>query len=203
MKPKSIDQERRHQLDIEGKARVRLVDSVKVNSSYKTLFYGLKMNHPHNVALIHPVAFVLRRILFALVILFMTSQTQVFFGAFLLQLTCLFMGIMIVMEMQWQDGLINVQHFVNEVFLYLFCVSMMLFTGVLEQSRQSVALGWLLIGLCCIMIIYNLAVILVDTLSFLHLLYKRYYSRHVAKKCSNVKLCQHLCKRKGFKDRES
>ena len=115
----------------------------------------------------------------------------------------MFMCIMIVMEMQWQDGLINVQHFVNEVFLYLFCVSMMLFTGVLEQSRQSVALGWLLIGLCCIMIIYNLGVILVDTLSFLHLLYRRYYARYMAKKCSKVILCQHLCTKKGYKDRES
>ena len=32
---------------------------------FKTLYYGLKLNHPRNVALIHPLIFTLRRIIYA------------------------------------------------------------------------------------------------------------------------------------------
>lgn len=40
---------------------------------YKTLYYGLKRNHQRNVAVIHPLMFLLRRIIFALVIVFMDT----------------------------------------------------------------------------------------------------------------------------------
>ena len=33
---------------------------------FKTIYYGLKLNHPRNVALIHPVMYSTRRIIYAL-----------------------------------------------------------------------------------------------------------------------------------------
>lgn len=47
-----------------------LADSVQSSRAYSTLFYGLKKNQPHNMAVLHPLVFVLRRVLYAAVILF-------------------------------------------------------------------------------------------------------------------------------------
>ena len=51
--------------------KIELADSVKEPSRSKTLYYGLKRNHPRNVAVVHPLMFLFRRIIFALVIVFM------------------------------------------------------------------------------------------------------------------------------------
>jgi hypothetical protein len=40
---------------------------------HKTLYYGLKMNHPRNVAIVHPLMFTLRRIVYALSIVLIAS----------------------------------------------------------------------------------------------------------------------------------
>ena len=99
---------------------------------YKTLFYGLKKNHPHNVAIVHPLLFLLRRIIYAIVIV-LTTEENALFGAIALLLTCLFMITLVVLEAQWQDTLINRQHFVNEVFFYIFCATLMLFCGIIQD----------------------------------------------------------------------
>ena len=76
--------------------------------SYRTLFYGLKQNHPHNVALTHVFIFVLRRVLFALVIVCMAAESlQVMFGIFMLMATCLAMSGLLLLEAQWEDNLLN------------------------------------------------------------------------------------------------
>ena len=49
--------------------RLHLESQVKVSVWHKTLFFGLRHNHPHNVAVVHPLAFVLRRLLFATLII--------------------------------------------------------------------------------------------------------------------------------------
>lgn len=54
---------------------------------------------------------------------------------------------------------------INEVFFYLLCVSLLLFSGVLTNSVQVSALGWLMILAATTMIIYNVIVILSDTFS--------------------------------------
>ena len=66
-----------------------------MSNFYRTLFYGLKCNHEHNVAVVHPLAFVLRRILYALVIVFMVKQ-NVLFGALIMLVTCLVMIVFVV-----------------------------------------------------------------------------------------------------------
>ena len=118
----------------ESVRRVRLSDQVILRQSYKTLFYGLKKNHPHNVAIVHPLSFLLRRILYAIIIIFTTEENS-FFGALILLLTSLFMMTLVLLEAQWQDTLINRQHFVNEVFFYLSCAALMLFCGIIQDSN--------------------------------------------------------------------
>jgi cobalamin biosynthesis protein CobD/CbiB len=105
-----------------------------LRQSYKTLFYGLKKNHHHNVAIVHPLSFLLRRIIYATVITF-TTEDNAFFGALILLLTCIFMMTLVVLEAQWQESLINRQHFVNEVFFYILCSALMLFCGIIQDSN--------------------------------------------------------------------
>lgn len=75
---------------------------------YRTLFYGLKKNHAHNVAVVHPVAFLLRRVLYSLIIVFMArNELNVLFGCLLLLVPTLFMLVLIVLEHEWEDRMIN------------------------------------------------------------------------------------------------
>ena len=39
---------------------------VQKQPRFKTIYYGLKLNHPRNVALIHPLMYTTRRIIYAL-----------------------------------------------------------------------------------------------------------------------------------------
>ena len=124
--------EKNRLIKLESARRVKLSEQVTLRQSYKTLFYGLKKNHPNNVAIVHPLSFLLRRIIYAIVIVF-TTEENALFGAMALQLTCLFMITLVVLEAQWQDTLINCQHLVNEAFFYIFCAILMLFCGIIQD----------------------------------------------------------------------
>ena len=58
----------------ESSLRLQFEDRVQPCENLKTLYYGLKMNHERNVAVMHPLMFVLRRIIYALVIVFMDGE---------------------------------------------------------------------------------------------------------------------------------
>ena len=85
----------------EAARRVALEDQVKLPLGYRTLFAGLKMNHPHHVALAHILIFTLRRVLYSVVIIYMAREGLVLWGIFLLMTTCVAMGVLLVMEAQW------------------------------------------------------------------------------------------------------
>lgn len=121
------------------------------------------------MALVHPLAFLLRRVLYAFVILFFV-KTAAFYGVLLLLLTCLMMMGFILVEVHWEEQLINSQHLVNECFFYILCISLLLFSGVITDTRQSLALGWLMISAISALIFYNVIVILYDTVSYGRLL---------------------------------
>ena len=89
--------EKNRLIKLESARRVKLSEQVTLRQSYKTLFYGLKKNHPHNVAIVHPLLFLLRRIIYAIVIV-LTTEENAFFGAMALLLTCLFMITLVVLE---------------------------------------------------------------------------------------------------------
>lgn len=86
------------------------------------------------MAVVYPLAFVLRRILYAVVILLMV-ESAAFFGVLLLLATCLVMLVFVVQEVQWESQLINTQHLVNECSFYLLCVSLILFNGVVVETE--------------------------------------------------------------------
>ena len=123
----------------------------------------------------------LRRVLYALVIVFMVGQS-VLFGALLMLLTCLAMLVFVVQEAPWEDRFINWQHFFNEVGFYFVCVGLMSFSGLFTQSGQLMAHGWFLIGLIITLIIYNIIVILYDLGIFIRLLILRYLRGFIAAK---------------------
>lgn len=90
----------------EARARLDLQDQAKVSHWYKTLLYGLRHNHSYKIAVLHPLAFLLRRILYATVIVF-SSEENIFWGAFAMLLTCLFMMALVWSKTPWQDAYIN------------------------------------------------------------------------------------------------
>ena len=57
-------------------------DLIEKPYRYKTLYYGLKLNHPRNVAIIHPLMFTIRRIVYALSIVLLAKYPL--FGVWIL-----------------------------------------------------------------------------------------------------------------------
>jgi len=72
-----------------------------VNVAYKTLFYGLKTLHKHKVAVVHPLAFFLRRILYTVAIVALTSEGESYFGVIVLLLSCLLSAIFVIKYRPW------------------------------------------------------------------------------------------------------
>ena len=142
---------------------------------YRTLFYGLRKNHPHNVAVVHPVSFLLRRVLYSLIIVFMASDIlNVLYGCMLLLMTCLWMMLLILVEGEWESRMINWQHLVNEAILYILLCVLICFCGLINDIRQNVEIGYIMIAIICALIIYNIIVILYDTFYYAYLLSIRY-----------------------------
>lgn len=143
---------------------------------YKTLFYGLKRNHPLNVGLIHLLTFALRRVVYSVAIVFMGQELDYLVPAILLIMAgCLVMGAMLTTDTQWSDSLITWQHRVNElVFYLLLCMLLCFCGGMIPSANMNSEIGsymiWVIIGL----IVFNLCVILYDLLRFARLLAKRY-----------------------------
>lgn len=94
-----------HAMRKEARYRLKFEDTVESNQKFKTLHYGLKPNHERNVAVIHPIMYLLRRIVYALVIVFM-SQVM-FFGVIIVMFSCLGMLVYVLHEWQWKDRIIN------------------------------------------------------------------------------------------------
>lgn len=102
---------------VEAQLRVKLEGIVEVSGRYGTLFEGLRKNHPHNATVVYPMTFLTRRIVYSVIILFMSGFS--FMGALLLSLICIFMIAYVIVEQQWEDSLIARQHVFNEVALYI------------------------------------------------------------------------------------
>ena len=75
----------------------------------------------------------------------------------------------------WQDSLINTQHIVNEIVLYLMCTGLVSFSGPITETIQAQVFGWLLVLTFIAMVSINITIILYDSLRYLQLLMKRYY----------------------------
>ena len=115
--------------------RVRLEADARVSPYYCTLYYGLRRNHEHGASTMYPLLFVLRRIAYVIVIVFMIRGNSPFFGALTLTLTSLAMLMFSAIERQWESRMLNVQDMVNESIFYTLCLSLICFSDLLVDYK--------------------------------------------------------------------
>ena len=162
-------------LRFEAGIRVKLQDEVDCNPRYKTLFYGLKKNHPQNVAVVYPTLFLVRRVIYVVCILFLTQLPYI--AVVIMMLTCLAMLALVFTTSQWEDLIINQQHVINEVAFYVVLLHMTVFVGLTPSSAATIFLGWTLIASLLAIIIYNIIILIYCALQYLRLASKRVYNR--------------------------
>lgn len=169
----------RSEMEDRAKLSVEMAEAVKTPKRYKTLYYGLKLNHPRNAAVVHPLMYMLRRIIFAFIIVYMD---QVKFWNVILFMNCtLVMLAYGLAEHQWKSQVINYQHIFNESTLYTATVFLLLFSSYLEP-QQRFALGYAFIALVLIFVIYNTIIMLLFSLDFMILIVKRLYYQKVTRR---------------------
>ena len=141
----------------EAHIRVKFAERMKTPQQYRTLFFGLKHNHERNVAIIHPLMFLLRRIIYALVIVFMDEV--MYYGVFVVMLSCLTMLAFACTEWQWKERIINYQHIFDECTIYVICLLLLCFSNFVAPPVRWL-IGWILIGVCFVYVIFNTIVII-------------------------------------------
>ena len=80
-------------------------DLVRKPIRHKTLYYGLKLNHARNVAIVHPLMFTLRRIIYALSIVLIATLPLL--GVWIMLVGTLLMLAYALVEWQWKARIIN------------------------------------------------------------------------------------------------
>ena len=80
-------------------------DLVKKPVRHETLYYGLKLNHAKNVAIVHPLMFTLRRIIYALSIVLIATLPLI--GVWIMLIGTLVMLAYVFTEWQWKARIIN------------------------------------------------------------------------------------------------
>ena len=83
----------------QAKANLVIEDIVRVPFRYKTLYDGLKLNQERNVAVVHPLSFLLRRVLLATTVVYLGDVRHT--GLFLFMGYTLFMLSYACVEHQW------------------------------------------------------------------------------------------------------
>ena len=154
----------------EAKLRVKQEYETKISERYRTLFFGLRLNHPHNATVVHPSIFILRRITYAATVLFMFNTSII--TAYLLSVICIGVIAFVVIEKPWKDSFIAKQHILNEIALY------MIFSAVIScsmpmSSEVSTYLGWTMIYLIQAVVAMNLVAIAYSTSAHTKLFIKR------------------------------
>ena len=103
-----------------ARIKSKLEGTIVVSDRYSTFFTGLKRNHPRNVAVVNPLFFMLRRIIFVISVIYFIDQPIFSVITFLcLTLAMLAYGIH---ERQWELASINRQNIFNETILYIVAV---------------------------------------------------------------------------------
>ena len=156
---KIIEAKKEHVATIESSAREMIAGAslIKKPERFKTLYYGLRLNHPRNVALIHPLMFIVRRIVYALSIIFLAKYTL--YSVWLLMIGTILMLSFAVSEMPWKDPTINKQHIFNELVTYFFSMFLLVCTSALPYARRE-DIGYMLICFLCVFIIFNGAIMM-------------------------------------------
>ena len=179
----SKDIESMNKIKKEVQLKLKLEDLVDVNPRYQTIFEGLKLNTAHNSAVMQPLAFMLRRILYAALIVFIPHLPQV--ATIALISACVLMLAFSVNERQWKDVEMQNLAVANEAFFYTLLVLVLAASCMTKtDSMQSSILGWTMIAVVTLAIFVNLTVMMVNAWNHSKLLYTRYQNKqaHLAKK---------------------
>lgn len=143
-------------ITVEAQIKLKLESLTKPSQRYRTLFYGLKRNHPHSAAVMHPLMFLLRRILYSAIVIYFVSLPIV--AVYVLIVACLIMLAYVIVEKQWEDSLISWQHIFNEVALYLVLLAVIGSTLPIFSEVVS-PVGWFMITVFISILIFNLIII--------------------------------------------
>ena len=128
------------------------------------------------------MTFLLRRVAYAAIIIFMFNRP--FFGTMLLIAVSMFALSWVLSESQWEHGLINQQHIVNEIVLYVCLILLVLCSDMVYTQDARDVIGWTFIALICFMVLYNGLII-------------AYFS------CKHLKLVALRCQRRAFAKNQS
>lgn len=120
--------------------------------------------------MIHPLMFLLRRFIYAFVIVFMD---EIMHWGVVIVMTCTLMMLAYALsEFQWKDSLINKQHIFNETTIYILCVLLLCFNNYCSAMMREF-LGVVLICICSIYVVYNTIVIIIYSLRLYRLFLMR------------------------------
>jgi len=142
-----------------------------VSQRYRTLFYGLRANEARASAVVHPLMFLTRRVIYAVVIVCMDEIPV--WGVFIVMACCLSMLAYALTEWQWNEKIINYQHLFDEMTIYVLCIFLLLYSGYVARDMRY-SLGWWMIGVCLLYVLVNTVVILTYNVRRLYLFLKRF-----------------------------
>ena len=135
------------------------------NKHYETLFLGLKKNHPHSVALVQPISYLVRRVIYAALIVFMHDSP--FFVTVALLCMSLALLAFVCSEHQWESSVVNWQHIVSEVGFY-GCITLIMYLSSvgIHSTTESDAIAWTMIALVFLVMLFNTVCLLYSSLRF-------------------------------------
>jgi hypothetical protein len=160
-------------------------DLITLKPHAATLHYGLKKNHPRNVAIVHPMMYLFRRIIFTLAVLLLDKTDVV--GTMCIFVCTIAMLVYAIHERQWNNPLHNQQHIVNEVFTYYTCIAFLFFTSI-HTPFQRLVHGWVLLALFVLFVVYNLVMIIMQVKFIIKSFYKKYKGKKAKYLCHLLKI---------------
>ena len=162
---------------------------IKISARYKTLFYGLRINHPHSANIVHPMVFLIRRVIYSAIVIFMLTLPLI--AAYLLCVMSIFLVAFTISEKQWNDSVMLKMHLVNEIALYVILLMAIVSSLPLHTAAVS-PVGWSIIALTMSTLLFNVFVIVILTSQ-----HGRLYLKRIRNKKSNKIVANQRVKKKN------
>ena len=140
----------------------------------RTLFYGLRFDWKTQILTMHISLFLVRRVILAAFLVF--GGKFAYWGLQIMIATCILMLWILVSYEQWRFEVIQIQHIINELTLYVLCWMLLIFQGAFPQVNDIVyeTLGWYMLAFLVLFVFFNLLVIIYDGI---YLQFKRHCMR--------------------------
>ena len=146
-------------MTIEAEKRLSIENDVQVPKRYATLFNGLKLNTAHNSAVMEPLVFLVRRFLYAMVIVLLSHKPQVAL-MLMIGLSVVVLAFTVV-EKPWKNSDMQTLAVANESFFLLILVLVIGCTATAPAHGLSKdILGWAIIVAVTLVIHVNVIVML-------------------------------------------